>query len=83
VDEVDEEAAEGLLGGLEAAVRAAERRRHARRSRRLGVLARQGGCGRGAQIPLRAGRVEGGPGLIRVGAQRRRQLDHLVAGQER
>ena len=83
VDEVHEEAPERLLGRLGAAVLAPERGRHRRRLARRGLLAREGGGRGGAQLALRAGRVERGPGLVGVGAQRAGQLEHLLAREQR
>ena len=83
VDEVDEEAPERLLGRLRAAVLAPERGRHRRRLARRGLLAGEGGGRGGAQLALRAGRVERGPGIVGVGAQRAGQLEHLLAREQR
>ena len=82
VHEVHEEAAERLLGRLLAAVLAPERRRHLGGRARLGVVARQRGAGRCRQLALRAGRVEGRPGVGRVRAEPVRQLRELLVREQ-
>ena len=83
VDEIYEEAAEGLLSGSGAAVLSPELGRNGGRRPRLGLVARERGGRRGAQLSLGARWVERRPGLVGVGAEHLGQLDHLVARQQR